>query len=143
VEKGNNMMITGIAHVCIAAKDLAATEKFYCSGLGFKKVFDFIRQGQVIGFYLEVAKKTYMEAFRADAIDKDAKSPILHICFETPSVDEVSRRLTGQGYEVTKKILGADQSWQIWTADPSGVKIEFHQYTKESTQVTGKDCVLD
>lgn len=137
------MMITGIAHVCIAAKDLAATEKFYCSGLGFKKVFDFIRQGQVIGFYLEVTKKTYMEAFRADAIDKDAKSPILHICFETPSVDEVSRRLTGQGYEVTKKILGADQSWQIWTADPSGVKIEFHQYTKESTQVTGKDCVLD
>jgi len=136
-------MITGIAHICIAARDLAATEKFYCSGLGFKKGFDFIRQGEVIGFYLEVAKGSYVEVFRQDAIDKDAKAPILHLCFETPDVDEVGRRLKARGYEVTKKILGADQSWQIWTADPSGVKIEFHQYTPQSTQVTGKDCVLD
>jgi catechol 2,3-dioxygenase-like lactoylglutathione lyase family enzyme len=129
--------------VCIAARDLAATEKFYCSGLGFKKGFDFIRKGEIIGFYLEVAKKTYIEVFRQDEIDKNAKAPILHLCFETPDVDEVSRRLVARGYEVTKKILGADQSWQIWTADPSGVKIEFHQYTPQSTQVTGKDCVLD
>jgi hypothetical protein len=44
---------------------------------------------------------------------------------------------------VTDKILGADHSWQIWTADPAGVKIEFHQYTNASCQTTGADCVLD
>lgn len=55
----------------------------------------------------------------------------------------VRRCLGAGGYAVTEKKLGADQSWQAWTTDPSGVRIEFHQYTAHSSQVTGKDCVLD
>ena len=57
-------MIKGIAHVCLTAPDLAATERFYCSTLGFSKVFDFIRGGDVIGFYLRVAPGAYIEVFR-------------------------------------------------------------------------------
>lgn len=136
-------MIKGIAHICIASADLAATERFYCSGLGFKKSFDFLRGGKVIGFYLEVVKNSYVEVFRHDVIDAEAKSPISHICFETDDIDGISRRLKKQGYHVTDKTLGADHSWQTWTADPAGVKIEFHQYTATSTQVTGQNCILD
>ena len=136
-------MIEGLAHVCIGANDLAATERFYCSGLGFAKLFDFVRDGETVGFYLKVAENSYIEVFRQDEVDADAKSPIRHLCFQVAGVDEVSRHLASHGYEVTEKKLGADQSWQAWTADPSGVRIEFHQYTAQSSQVTGKNCVLD
>jgi hypothetical protein len=47
------------------------------------------------------------------------------------------------GYDVTDKTMGADRSWQAWTKDPGGVRIEFHQYTARSCQKTGADCVLD
>jgi catechol 2,3-dioxygenase-like lactoylglutathione lyase family enzyme len=136
-------MIRGLAHVCIAATDLASTERFYCSGLGFTKVFDFIRESKTVGFYLKVSERTYIEAFHQDALHEDAQCPIQHLCFEVTDVDEVSRRLKSQGYAVTDKALGTDQSWQIWTTDPSGVRIEFHQYTEKSSQITGRNCTLD
>ena len=136
-------MIKGLAHVCIAASDLATTERFYCSGLGFRKFFDFIRGGEVIGFYLRVSENTYIEVFRQDAVQTHAGCPIRHVCFEVTDIDEVSRHIKAHGYEVTEKKLGADQSWQMWTTDPGGVRIEFHQYTDRSSQVTAKDCILD
>lgn len=136
-------MIEGLAHVCIAASDLASTERFYCSGLGFNKAFDFIRGGEVIGFYLEVSEKTYIEVFRQDEVYVHSNCPIRHLCFEVCDIDEVSRHIESQGYDVTERELGADQSWQIWTTDPSGVRIEFHQYTEKSSQVTTRNCTLD
>lgn len=136
-------MINCLAHVCIAACDLASTERFYCSGLGFRRVFDFIRGGEVIGFYLEVSERSYIEIFRQDEIHGYGSCPIRHLCFEVGDMDEVSRHLRALRYEVTEKELGADGSWQIWTTDPSGVRIEFHQYTEHSSQVTGRDCILD
>jgi lactoylglutathione lyase/glyoxylase I family protein len=135
-------MIKGIAHVCIVTNDLAATERFYCSGLGFKKAFDFVKAGEITGFYLRVTKGSFIEIFRKDKIDREALGPMGHICFEVDDLDDTSRRLESHGYKVTKKSLGADQSWQMWTTDPSGVQIEFHQYTPESTQFTGKDCIV-
>ena len=136
-------MIKGLAHVCISATDLVLAEQFYCSGLGFRKVFDFIRGGEIRGFYLEVAEKTYIEVFRQDEAHTLTECPIRHICFEVCDIDKVSRHVTSQGYDVTEKKLGADQSWQIWATDPNGVRIEFHQYTEDSSQVTARNCILD
>lgn len=136
-------MITGLAHVCIGAVDLDATERFYCSGLGFKKAFEFIRKGRRIGFYLQVAGRNYVEVFEMDKGSVPDKSLIRHMCFETGDIDQVMATLKGQGYTVTDKKRGADQSWQCWTADPTGVKIEFHQYTPQSSQMTGANCVLE
>ncbi len=135
-------MIKGLAHICLSATDLAAVERFYCSGLGLKKAFDFIREGKVIGFYLEVCRNSFIEVFQADEIDAESKGPIRHFCLEVDDIEQVGRKLTAAGYDATQKILGADQSWQIWTTDPGGVKIEFHQYTARSSQATRADCVL-
>lgn len=136
-------MINQIAHVCISSLDLDATERFYCKGLGFRKVFDFVRDGNVVGFYLGVTENTYIEVFRQDKVDTKAKSPVRHFCLEVDSIDVVSDHLTESGYEVTEKKLGADESWQAWVTDPAGVRIEFHEYTEKSTQITGADCVLN
>lgn len=78
-----------------------------------------------------------------DVMDTKANGPIRHFCLEVDDIEQVRRRLTENGYEVTDKKLGADQSWQLWTTDPSGVRIEFHQYTDRSSQVTHEDCMLE
>ena len=135
-------MIKGLAHVCLSALNLEATERFYSVGLGLKKAFDFIRNDRVIGFYYELPRNAYIEVFQRGEIDTKASSPISHFCLEVEDIDKVGARLTENGFEVTKKILGADQSWQIWTVDPSGVRIEFHQYTDRSSQRTGENCIL-
>ncbi|MBU4199845.1 MAG: hypothetical protein KKG09_06915 [Verrucomicrobia bacterium] len=46
---------------CVHCRDGAGID--YCSGLGFRKVFDFIRGGEIIGFYLAVAEHAFMEVF--------------------------------------------------------------------------------
>ncbi len=136
-------MIKGLAHVCIAAKDLERTERFYCSALGFRKAFDFIRGGKVIGFYLAAGRETFIEVFRQDDVQARAQAPIGHVCLEVDDIDQVIGRLKSLGCEASAKQLGGDRSWQSWTTDPSGVRIEFHQYTPQSCQLTGQDCVLD
>lgn len=135
-------MIKGLAHVCLSATDLAAAERFYCGGLGLAKVFDFIRNDRVVGFYLEVSKGNYIEVFQRDGIDAGAASPIMHFCIEVDDMEETGRRLAQHGYQTTPKTMGADQSWQMWVTDPSGVRIEFHQYTEHSSQLTRHPCVL-
>ncbi len=136
-------MIKSLAHVCVGARNLQETERFYCSGLGLKKAFDFIRKGEVVGFYLRASKTNYVEVFRQGEIDAQAKSPLWHICFEVRDIDEARRHLMSAGYEVGEKKLGADQSWQAWLTDPNGVKIELHEYTEKSSQITGMNCVLE
>ncbi len=135
-------MIKGIAHICLIANDMAAAERFYCNGLGFKKAFDFIRAGKPAGFYLEVTPGAYIEIFPRDDIDPKAKSPIQHFCLEVDALEPLRKRLMDLGYEVTEKKLGADHSWQMWTSDPSGTRIEFHHYTPDSCQLTRQNCVL-
>ena len=44
---------------------------------------------------------------------------------DVDSIDDISRPLTEAGYEVTEKKLGADESWQAWVTDPTGIRIEF------------------
>lgn len=141
-EKGKPM-ITDIAHICIAAHDLNATERFYCEGLHLRKCFDFLKEGTRIGFYLEVTAGRYIEVFLRDYVESDNCCPIMHLCLQVKDIDSVRRHLIEFGAEVTEKKLGADNSWQLWAKDPGGVRIEFHQYTPNSSQLTGKNCVLD
>jgi catechol 2,3-dioxygenase-like lactoylglutathione lyase family enzyme len=133
-------MITRIAHVCIIARDLGETEQFYCGTLGFRKVFDFQKAGEIIGFYLEVGGSNYIEVFRGDPAG--SACPIRHICLETQDIDGVKKRLADNGVAATDKKLGCDQSWQIWCKDPNGVDIEFHQYTEKSLQRLGGVAVI-
>lgn len=135
-------MIKDMAHVCLLAEKLEDAERFYCEGLGFRKVFQFIRNGKVIGCYLQVTASRFVEIFENAGAKYYEDQSLQHLCFEVDDIDAICRRLKDHGIHVTEKTLGADGSWQAWTADPSGVKIEFHQYTPESSQCTGVDCVF-
>ncbi len=136
-------MIKRLAHVCIGCKDLAAVERLYCQGLGFRKRFDFTKNGKVVGFYLEIGDGTFLEVFQADEVPWYG-SPIRHLCLETDDLDAVATRVSDLGYDVSEKKLGADNTWQVWIRNaPDGVAIEVQQYTPESCQFTGQPCVVN
>ena len=136
-------MIKAIAHICIATKDLNKTERFYCDYLGLSKKFDFIQQGKRRGFYLQVNEHNFIEVFRTDAETSDEKEPrIWHFCLEVDNIDKAIEDIRKQGVSIPDKEMGADNAWQTWLTDPNGVKIELHQYTDKSCQITGTDCML-
>jgi len=134
-------VIKQLAHACIPSLNLQITEDFYCSVLGFLKKFEFIREGAAVGFYLEIGNGTYLEVFLVAAAVESSRQR--HLCLEVDDIDVVIERMKNSGIDYTDKKLGADQTWQIWIKDPIGIDIEFHQYTDESTQITGENCLVD
>lgn len=130
-------MIKQIAHLCLRSTDLAETEKFYCQGLGMERFFAFEKEGNLFGYYLKAGNGTFVEVFQGDPGET---GNINHMALEVEDMDTVLAHLQAQGIPFTEKKLGADQSWQAWLTDPSGVRIELHQYTPASSQVTGATC---
>ena len=135
-------MVTALAHVCFTVRDLDASFDFYANKLGFTHAFDFINgQGGRHGCYLQIGGRSFIELCQGNYEEPKGGS-YRHFCLEVGDIKQAGLRLAKNGYAATRKTLGADRSWQMWTTDPSGVRIELHQYTKASSQVTHKDCVL-
>lgn len=120
-----------------------AAEGFYVEALGMEKAFEFFRAGQRIGFYVKAGETTFLEVFATSETPENGNSLIKHFCLEVEDLDAVIRRLSHCGIEASAKKLGADNAWQAWITDPSGVRIELMQYTDNSTQFTGRAVILD
>lgn len=127
-------LIRQIAHVCIMAHDLDATEAFYRDVLGIPKAFTFRRGEASIGFYLDLGGRTFIEVFQRDGTSFEEKNQINHICLEVDSLDTVIEHVRAEGVEITDKKRGVDGTWQAWTKDPNGVKLELFEYTEDSLQ---------
>jgi lactoylglutathione lyase/glyoxylase I family protein len=136
-------MIKALAHLCVFTQDLKRTREFYCDALGLKPHFDFHKDGQLFGFYLQIAPQQFIEFFQAGPNDEFGKSRVHHFCFEVDDIEAQREKLIKVGVEVTQKKLGCDQTWQCWCKDPNGVEIEFQQYTPKSAQFTKTDCIVD
>ena len=136
-------MIKQLAHINIGSYDLEASENFYCNILGFDKTFEFIKDGELFGFYAGVGNTTFIEVFLEEMKDKETTILLHHICLEVEDLEAVIAEIREKGWEISDKKLGGDNSWQAWISDPSGVQIELMQYTRESSQFTGKPCVVD
>jgi catechol 2,3-dioxygenase-like lactoylglutathione lyase family enzyme len=133
------MSIRSLAHVCIKTLNLDITSDFYCGILGMEKIFNFTRNGKIIGFYMKAANNTFIEAFHADEIEKLGKQALSHFCLETDSIEALRNDLVARGYSPAEIKRGAAKSLQFWIQDPNGMEIEFHQYTDQSSQMTGQD----
>lgn len=134
-------MITRLAHVCLHATDLAATEAFWCGVLGLQRTFTFERDGHLFGFYLGLGERSFIEVFSGEP--GAGEGAIRHLCLEVPDIQAVHAALQAAGLAEAEPMLGCDQSWQCWATDPNGVRIEFHQYTAASCQLTGAVCHVD
>ena len=133
-------MMTRLAHICIHSQDLSETERFYCDTLGLEKGFDFVKDDALFGFYIKLGNDSFVEIFKGDS---GSVGNINHLAIETDDIDQVITKLRSNGFDATDKSLGGDHTWQTWTEDPSGVRIEFHQYTEKSLQFRGGVCEVD
>jgi glyoxylase I family protein len=136
-------MIKNLAHICILAKDLNRSLNFYCGALGLKRHFDFLKNGELFGFYLAVAPGQFIEIFKTDPGAEIRSQQIHHFCLEVDDIDALRDGLVKHGVEVTTKKLGCDQTWQCWCKDPDGTEVEFQQYTARSSQFTRTNCIVD
>ncbi len=136
-------MIKQLAHICLLTDDLTVTEDFYCRILGMRKQFEFEKEGHRFGLYLHAGGNTFIEVFEAGVEENNDHPPMKHLCLEVDDIDATIRQLEDEDIEVTPKKMGADNSWQAWCRDPSGVDIEFHQYTPDSFQFNGGTCIMD
>jgi catechol 2,3-dioxygenase-like lactoylglutathione lyase family enzyme len=138
------MSVKSLAHVCLKTRDLEATTAFYCDALGMEKLFNFRRNGEVIGFYLKTANESFIEVFLTNGLQPPQRDRALdHFCLQTEAIEDVRKKLRAKGYSPGEIKMGADHSLQFWITEPNGLAIEFHQYTDKSTQFTGADVEVD
>lgn len=133
-------MMKQLAHVCIYSADLEETARFYFEALDLEKGFEFIKDGELFGYYIKLGSNTFIEVFKGDPGEI---GNINHMAIQVDDIDGVIARVKEHGYEIGEKSLGADHSWQAWVNDPDGIRIEFHQYTEKSLQLAGGTCVVD
>lgn len=133
-------MIKQLAHACIFTQDLDETARFYLEALGLEKGFDFIKDGALFGYYIKLGQNSFIEVFKGQP---GSVGNINHLAIEVEGMDKLTKRIASHGYEIGQKKLGADHSWQVWTQDPNGVRIEFHEYTEESLQLRGGTCIVN
>jgi glyoxylase I family protein len=136
--------IAALAHVCLKTADLGATESFYCDLMGFKKQFDFTRDGKHVGFYLKIADNLFLEAFQADAPEPaSTDNQLSHFCLETNDIESLRSRLESAGFQPGPIKEGADATLQFWVKDPNGISIEVQQYTENSAQFKSDPVEID
>lgn len=136
------MPIRQIAHICIHCPDLTAALDFYTRALGFRKVFNFTKEGKVTGAYLEIAPQSYLELFE-HTVAHATQPRLNHFALETDDIYATQRHLHGHGIPTTEIKTGGDGTLQFWVTDPANTAIEFHQYTPTSSQLTGQDVEMD
>ncbi|MBI3945504.1 MAG: VOC family protein [Armatimonadetes bacterium] len=128
-------MIRGLAHVCFGVSNLDASLAFYCDQLGLKPAFEFINdQGERTGVYVHVGGRNFLELFRGTLKERADGQPYRHLCLEVDDMPATIADLRARGAQVTDPRVGGDRSWQAWTADPDGNRVELHCYTPESRQ---------
>jgi glyoxylase I family protein len=132
-----------IAHVCIFARDLEATAKWYREVLGFDIAFNFSKDGKPFGYYLDAGGGSYVEVFLKPEAEFAETDRINHICFEMVDLDAALAHFDTLGVTYRPKKLGVDETWQSWITDPNGTKIELFQYTGKSAQFAGGDRVAN
>ena len=129
-------MIRTLAHVMIRVTDLERAVAFYRDVLGLKEAFRLHGDdGTVRIVYLHAGERQFVELSRGNGEPAAPALGYVHICFEVQEIRALYERLERAGCVVPNSLKqGRDQSWQFWSADPDGNRIEFMEYTPESKQ---------
>lgn len=132
------MAIIGLTHAAIRVSDMDRALDFYCRGLGLREKFRLTRDdGSIWLVYLQVGPKQFVELFpgASGPREDDGRAGPVHFCLEVDDIQQTYRELLSRDLPMRgEPVLGGDGSWQIWTSDPDGTQIEFHQFTEQSRQ---------
>lgn len=134
-------MITGIAHLAIRISTLDAALSFYQDGLGFEEAFRLDRDGEVWIVYLRVGSGQFVELFPDGESAEDHRKEVgyVHLCLAVDDIHATVQELSARGVVFDgEPRVGLDGSWQVWTADPDGNRIELMQVTSDSMQTRNR-----
>lgn len=123
------------SHVALNCRDLAVTERFYCSLFGFVPVRQIEADGTVV-LFLRLGDAR-LELFEAEGstpgADRDgphAAAVVRHVAFQTEDLAAFAARIPAD-VEVTLGPLAFDAfipGWKtLWLRDPDGVIVEVSQ----------------
>ena len=149
------MKVKELGHLAFKCKDLSASEAFYRDVLGFERKFS-LKYGDRADscysapkerewiVYMQVTDRLFIELFDAENAkeyslpDRD-KFNYQHLALIVDDIFAAEKELREKGAPVdTPPELGVDNTWQMWSHDPDGNKIEFMQYTDKSYQIVGR-----
>lgn len=120
--------ITGIAHIAIFARDVAASRAFYSDLLGYQEPYLLNNpDGSLSLTFLKINERQYVEIFPEREAGTDRLN---HISLETTDVEAMRRYLASRGVAAPDKVNRArigNLSFNV--KDPDGHTVEFVEYT--------------
>ena len=135
----NMIMITGIAHLAVNAKDMKKSLDFYTRVLGFTKAFslEHPQTGEPWIEYLQAGNQ-FIELFYNGTEDNVWRSSLRgfnHLCLQVDDIHSTVNMIEKSGYAMDRKVTeGRDKNLQAWLTDPDGIRIELMQISPESPQ---------
>jgi lactoylglutathione lyase len=133
------IMITGLGHLAVRAKDLEASAKFYREVVGLQEAFRMDRpHGTGVGtIYFYIAPSQFIELFPDGSGDQPENNTVglKHICIEVDNAAAFQEEFHARGGIIDVPLkTGYSKCVQFWTHDPDGTKIEFMELPPESLQ---------
>jgi len=131
-------MIRQVGHVAYAVKDIEASRRFYCQGLGLEEAFQLYRDDGTLSIvYLKAGNGSFIELFpRPDFSPGDPNQvSYKHLCLHVDGLADMVAELKAKGIELTSDTKeGKDGNLQAWIRDPDGNRIELMQIAPNSKQ---------
>lgn len=156
------MKVDGLMHVAFFTRQLDALVDFYVNKLGFTYAYDVTfeiyadrpdRPAQykmaqenpkaIFNVYIEISDKQFIELFPIhDGLDVDVVQPepgtagYHHFAIAVQDIYEARETLEKAGVVFDTEIAkGPSETYQMWTHDPDGNKLEIMQFTAKSKQL--------
>ncbi|MFV0412998.1 MAG: VOC family protein [Oscillospiraceae bacterium] len=134
------IMISGLGHVAVVVKNLAASLSFYTETLELKEAFRIDQQdGSPFIVYLYIAPGQFIELFAMgnETIErKPTTVGLYHICLTVKNVEQAYQSMLQKNAPIDSAISeGRAKCKQFWTHDPDGNAIEIMELPPESLHV--------
>lgn len=95
--------------------------------------------------YMQVTERLFIELFDPQGaqnccVPKNGDLNYQHLALIVEDIHAAREELASKGVPIDiEPNLGMDSTWQMWSHDPDGNKIEFMQYTDRSMQLIGRN----
>ena len=119
------MAVAAIDHYTILTADLEATRRFYCGLLGLtegpRPPFDFP------GAWLYAGGQPVVHVIAGREFSAASTGGVDHVAFKAEGdPDTLFKKLEGEGYRVSSRIVPRSKIRQLFCRDPSGVQVELN-----------------
>ncbi|HEY2468185.1 MAG TPA: pectinesterase family protein [Terracidiphilus sp.] len=122
---GQNLQISGIAHIALRVSDLDRERKFLQS-LGFEEAFAQTQGASTTEAFFKVNDRQFIELY--PMTNSASRLGLMHICYESDSLPELSALYVARGLSLSAVKKGGAGNLMSSFHDPLGQEIEFTQY---------------